>query len=83
MNERQQNKVMLVIDRESLMRALKVAILVGTLLNIINNPGLISFSFGGLNIYRVFLTFLVPFCVSLYSSVLANRKKCAETTVPE
>ncbi len=83
MNERQQNKVMLVIDRESLMRALKVAILVGTLLNIINNPGLISFSFGGLNIYRVFLTFLVPFCVSLYSSVLANRKKCDETTVPE
>ncbi|MCX6221400.1 MAG: hypothetical protein NTZ69_10460 [Bacteroidia bacterium] len=73
----------MVIDKESIVRALRVSILVGAILNIINNPGLISFSFSGLNIYRVFLTFLVPFCVSLYSSVLANRKKCAETTVPE
>ena len=83
MNEHQQNMGKLKIDKDSLIRGLKVAILVGTLLNIINNPGLISFSFSGLNIYRVFLTFLVPFSVSLYSSVLANRKKCAETTVPE
>jgi hypothetical protein len=82
MNEHQQNKGKLKIDKDSLIRGLKVAILVGTLLNIINNPGLISFSFSGLNIYRVFLTFLVPFCVSLYSSVLANREKCAETTIP-
>ncbi len=83
MNEHQQNMGKLKIDKDSLIRGLKIAILVGTLLNIINNPGLISFSFSGLNIYRVFLTFLVPFSVSLYSSVLANRKKCAETTVPE
>ncbi len=83
MNGKQQNRRKVVIDKESLLRALRVAILVGVILNVINNPGVISFSFGGLNIYRVFLTFLVPFCVSIYSSALANRKKCAETTVTE
>jgi hypothetical protein len=68
----------LVIEKDSLTRALRVALLVGIILNIINNPGLITFSFSGLNIYKVLLTFLVPFCVSLYSSILANRKKCPE-----
>lgn len=68
----------LIIEKDSLTRALRVALLVGIILNVINNPGLITFSFSGLNIYKVLLTFLVPFCVSLYSSILANRKKCPE-----
>lgn len=68
----------LVIEKDSLTRALRVALLVGIILNVINNPGLITFSFLGLNIYKVLLTFLVPFCVSLYSSVLASRKECPE-----
>lgn len=68
----------LVIEKDSLTRALQVALLVGIILNVINNPGLITFSFSGLNIYKVILTFLVPFCVSLYSSVIASRKKCLE-----
>ncbi len=68
----------LVIEKESLTRALRVAILVGIILNIINNPGILTLTFSGLNIYKVLLTFLVPFCVSLYSSILANRKKCPE-----
>lgn len=73
----------LVIEKESLTRALRVALLVGIILNVINNPGLITFSFSGLNIYKVLLTFLVPFCVSLYSSVIASRKKCPEVTSPQ
>lgn len=68
----------LIIEKDSLTRALRVALLVGIILNVINNPGLITFSFSGLNIYKVLLTFLVPFCVSLYSSILANRRKCPE-----
>jgi hypothetical protein len=67
-------------QKESLNRALRVAVLVGIILNIINNPSLFKLSTEGINIYRVLLTFLVPFCVSLYSSVLANRKKCPEAT---
>ena len=65
-------------QKDSLTRALRVAVLVGIILNIINNPMLFQLSIKGMNIYRVMLTFLVPFCVSLYSSVLANRKKCPE-----
>lgn len=65
-------------QKDSLKRALHVAVLVGIILNIINNPSLFRFSIQGINIYRVLLTFLVPFCVSLYSSVLANREKCPE-----
>ncbi|HES59378.1 MAG TPA: hypothetical protein ENO18_03015 [Caldithrix sp.] len=66
------------MHKESFIRAIRVAILVGIVLNIINNPGVFSLSFEGMNIYRVLLTFLVPFCVSLYSSVLANRRECPE-----
>ena len=73
----------LVIEKDSLTRALRVALLVGIILNVINNPGLITLSFSGLNIYKVLLTFLVPFCVSLYSSIIASRKKCPETIVAE
>ena len=70
--------ISLAMKKDSVSRAVRVAILVGIILNIINNPGLFKLSFEGLNIYRVLLTFLVPFCVSLYSSILANRKKCLE-----
>lgn len=74
------NLLILAIQQDSLFRALRVAVLVGIILNIINNPVLFNFSFDGINFYRVLLTFIVPFCVSLYSSVLSNRK-CAEISV--
>ena len=77
---KKQKFLKLASQRESLKRALRVAVLVGIILNIINNPSLFKFSTEGINIYRVLLTFLVPFCVSLYSSILANRKKCPEAT---
>lgn len=67
------------IQKTAVKRALRVAVLVGVILNIINNPELFNFSAEGISIYRVLLTFLVPFFVSLYSSVLASRTKCPET----
>lgn len=75
-----QSFLKLAAQKESLNRALRMAVLVGIILNIINNPSLFHLSTEGINVYRVLLTFLVPFCVSLYSSVLANRKKCPEKT---
>ncbi|MBN1985164.1 MAG: nitrate/nitrite transporter NrtS [Prolixibacteraceae bacterium] len=74
-----QSFLKLASQKESLNRALRVAVLVGIILNLINNPSLFQLKTEGINIYRVLLTFLVPFCVSLYSSVLAHRKKCPET----
>ena len=54
----------LAIRKDSLLRALRVAVLVGIILNVINNPVLLNFSFEGMNFYRVLFTFFVPFCVS-------------------
>jgi hypothetical protein len=66
----------LAMDRDNLSRAIKVSAIVGIILNLINNPELLNtFSLQNLHTDRVLLTFLVPFCVSLYSSVLANSKK--------
>lgn len=76
-----QSILKLASQKESLKRALRVAVLVGIILNIINNPTLFQFSFEGINIFRVLLIFMVPFFVSLYSSVLANRKKCPENVI--
>jgi hypothetical protein len=66
----------LATDKTSVSRALKVALFVGVILNLINNPQLFEFS-SKTEIHgsRIILTFFVPFCVSLYSSVLANSKK--------
>ncbi len=66
------------ITEASFKRAISVAVIVGIILNLINNPQLFRLSFTGLYFYKVLLTFFVPFCVSLYSSILANRGKCPE-----
>ncbi len=60
-------------DRAIFIRALRVAILVGIILNLINHPELFfSLSFEQLNPGQVILTFLVPYFVSTYSSVLSE-----------
>lgn len=66
----------LAMDRDNLARAIKASAVVGIILNPINNPGLFNtFSLQHLHTGRVLLTFLIPFCVSLYSSVLSHSKK--------
>lgn len=56
-----------------ILRALKIALFVGLILNVINNSQLLLFNFEGLNYLKIALTFLVPFCVSFYSSVQASK----------
>lgn len=63
----------LAIQKRTLMRSFRVALLVGIVLNLINNPELISLSASNINMGKVLLTFLVPFLVSTYSSVLSNK----------
>lgn len=63
----------LALEKHTLNRSVRIAILVGIILNLINNPGLLSsFSFQDVSVGRIILTFFVPFCVSVYSSVLTN-----------
>lgn len=49
-------------------RALSVAIVVGTILNLINQ-GDALFQGGSLDPIKAFLTYLVPYCVSTYGAV--------------
>ena len=61
-------------SKELLVKAIKIAFIVGIILNIINQGNIIfSLDFEKLNIFKLLLTFTVPFCVSMYSSIMATR----------
>lgn len=65
--------LLLAFEKKTLIRAIRVTILVGIILNLINNPDFIfHFSTNYLSLGRVLLTFIVPFLVSTYSSILSN-----------
>ncbi len=61
-------------------KSIRVGLIVGLLLNIINNGG--DF-LGGINIeyLKVGLTFLTPYCVSIYSLVSDNTNKFGKHTL--
>lgn len=74
----------LAFEKKTFIRAIRVALFVGTILNLINNPQLFfHFSTNDLNGYRVLLTFLVPFFVSTYSSVLSNSALRSDKISPQ
>lgn len=55
-------------------RAIKVALLVGVILAVINyGDKIINGSFELRDLTKMFLSFLVPYCVSTYSAVSAMR----------
>lgn len=55
--------------------ALKVALLVGTLLAVINHgPALVNLSLTTQAMFQILLTYLVPYGVSTYSSVKFIRR---------
>jgi serine phosphatase RsbU (regulator of sigma subunit) len=65
--------IQLAFNRDTVSRALRVAILVGIILNIINHPlAIITLSFSEVSPLMVIFTFLVPYLVSTFSSVAAN-----------
>lgn len=63
----------LAFQKKTLIRSLRVALLVGIVLNLINTPELFNLSTTDLKIGKVLLTFLIPYLVSTYSSVLSNK----------
>jgi hypothetical protein len=54
-------------------RAVKVAIVVGTVLTLINQYDLIAQ--GRIDLAKALLTYMVPFCVSTYSAITALGQK--------
>ncbi|MEO5681028.1 MAG: nitrate/nitrite transporter NrtS [Chitinophagaceae bacterium] len=64
------------MNRRNVSTALLVAAIIGTLLNLINSYDVfLEGRFTASNILKIILTYITPFCVSLYSSVKASRQK--------
>lgn len=66
---------------KNIKNALIIAVVVGTILNTINSYDVIwesNFTFR--NVLRILLTYITPFCVSLYSAALAS-KSFEKTTI--
>lgn len=51
-------------------RSLVVALIVGTVLNLINQGDLLMYS-GAINLLKILLTYMVPYCVATYGAVSA------------
>ena len=72
MRESRPRFMKIALSNKVVISALKVALVVGTLLALINHGGaLLRMSLTGENVAQILLTYLVPYCVATYSSVRA------------
>jgi ABC-type multidrug transport system permease subunit len=63
------------MNKQNIRRAIIVAIVIGSVLNIINSYDVfLAGNFTNRNVLRIVLTYITPFCVSLYSSIKAAKK---------
>ncbi|WP_100754064.1 nitrate/nitrite transporter NrtS [Vibrio salilacus] len=60
------------MSKLAIKRSFVIALVVGTLLNIINQYDALLLT-GSVNFFKVILTYCVPFCVSLFSVWLSKR----------
>lgn len=66
----------LIKDRDIAKRALKVALVVGTLLTLINHgPALFEYQLTSRHYLQIVLTYMVPYLVSTYSAVSVRLEK--------
>ena len=62
-------------DTHTINQSIKIAIVVGTILNIINQGDFIfNMMFDNINYFKLGLTYLVPFCVSTYTAITIKMK---------
>jgi hypothetical protein len=63
------------LEKKTVNRAIKVCLVVGTILNIINQGAVIfKADWQSISVFRMLLTYSVPYCVSTYSSAMARIK---------
>ena len=76
MRETSSRFVAIALSKEVVMTSLKVSLFVGTILALINHgAGMVQLTLTGENVLQITLTYLVPYCVSTYSSVEAIRHR--------
>ena len=67
-------------DRSVVRRAFRIALIVGTVLALINHGDkILGFNLTAVDLAKIALTFLVPYCVSTISSVQAMRQSAIAT----
>ena len=75
-NERDLSVVQLALQTSVVVRAFRIAAVVGVVLALINHGDkLVTGQITTLSALKMGLTFLVPYCVSTFSSVLAIRER--------
>ena len=63
------------MTKKNIARAIIIAIIIGSLLNLINSYEVIlgkEFTFR--NTLKITLTYITPFCVSIYSSIKSSKQ---------
>jgi len=71
----------LALSRDVATRAIKVALVVGTVLAFINHGDkILTMTLTGKSIFQIALTYLVPYCVSTWSSVRAMEANASKST---
>ncbi|MEM8728461.1 MAG: nitrate/nitrite transporter NrtS [Pseudomonadota bacterium] len=66
----------LAFERSVVLRATRIALIVGTVLALINHGNTVVMGAGNLETWiKIALTYAVPYCVSTYSSVSAVRDR--------
>lgn len=64
------------MNKKNITTALLAALVIGSVLNAINSYNVfLNGDFTSISITRIVLTYITPFCVSLYSSVRATKQK--------
>ena len=68
----------LALRRDVVRRATQVALVVGVVIGLLNHgDAIFAGTVSGAQVAKILLTFLVPYSVSTYSSVLALRERAA------
>ncbi len=61
-------------DRVCVLRSLKVAVVVGTILGAVNHyDAILSGTFSATTLVQIAVTYLVPFCVATFGSAMQAR----------
>ena len=67
--------ISIAFSREVVTRGVRVALVVGCVLVAINHgDALLAGDLGGVRLAKILLTFLVPYCVSVYSAAAAASR---------
>ena len=64
----------LIFRKDIIVRSIWIAVIVGTILNLINQGDRI-FGAGDVNVLKCILTYMVPYCVATYSAVMVASKR--------